>query len=128
MISIFNTVHKSWEEDNTVSVNYYELFVDSDAELPDDPYCFSTDNMRYKIMQGSIAYDISTSDIYMFTSDGEWVQQTVGGGGGGGGEGTVTKVAATDGIKTTSGSPITGSGTLKANLSDYTTLTGKYCI
>ena len=125
MLSIFNTVHKFWEEENTVSVNYYELFVDSTDDLPDDVYCFSTDSMRYKIMQGSVAYDISTSDIYMLASDGTWAVQSIGGGGGGGGgEGTVTRVAATDGIKTTSGSPITGSGTLKANLSDYTTLTG----
>ena len=47
-----------------------------------------------------------------------------GGGGGGGGTGTVTKVAATDGVKTASGSAITGSGTVKADLSDYTALSG----
>ena len=74
MISIFNTIHKTWE-DETTSVNYYELFLDSADDLPDDVYYFSTDEIKYKIMQGSLAYDISTGDMYMINSSGTWVKQ-----------------------------------------------------
>ena len=73
MLSIFNTKHMTWE-DETTSVNYYELFLDSAEDLPDDVYCFSTGDIKYKIMQGSLAYDISTSDMYMINSSGTWIK------------------------------------------------------
>ena len=74
MLSIFNTKHMTWEDEST-SVNYYELFIDSAEDLPNDVYYFSTDDIKYKIMQGSLAYDISTSDMYMINSSGTWVKQ-----------------------------------------------------
>jgi hypothetical protein len=74
MLSIFNTEHKGWEDQNT-SLNYYELFMDNSDELPTDPYYFSTDKARFKIAQGSLAYDISTGTIYIMNSEGSWIQQ-----------------------------------------------------
>jgi hypothetical protein len=49
--------------------------MDSAADLPSDLYCFSSDSARYKIAQGSIAYDIATSDAYMVNSSGAWIKQ-----------------------------------------------------
>lgn len=75
MITIFNTKHIKWEDEDT-SVNYFELFMDSASELPSDVYYFSTATEKYKISQGSLAYDISTGDMYMMKSNGSWVNQT----------------------------------------------------
>ena len=75
MLSIFNTKHIGWEDNNTTSVNYYELFLDSEADLPDDLYYFSTETTKYKMMQGSLAYDIATGTMYMLQSDGTWIEQ-----------------------------------------------------
>ena len=80
-LRIQNTKHLRWEEDNTVSVNYYELIADSVSDIPTDPYCFSTDTDRYKIAMGSIVYVIFTSEMYMYQSSGTWIKQEGGGGG-----------------------------------------------
>lgn len=75
MLSIFNQKHLRWEDNGVTSVCYYELFMDSATELPTDLYCFSNKSYRYKIGQGSMAYDITTGDMYMMKTDGTWVQQ-----------------------------------------------------
>ena len=76
MVTIFKNHHIRWE-DNT-SVNIYELFADSASDLPTDPYYFSNDNDgRYKISQGSIAWIISTAEMYIFSSANTWVLQSV---------------------------------------------------
>jgi hypothetical protein len=74
MLNIFNTKHMVWEDGET-SVNYYELFIDDVTDLPSDVYYFSTDDAKYKIMQGSMAYDISNGDMYMMDSSGSWIKQ-----------------------------------------------------
>ena len=75
MLTIFNTIHKGWE-DETTSVNYYELFADTVSDLPNDVYYFSGDKGKYKIDHGSLAYIITTSEMYMLKSDGTWVLQS----------------------------------------------------
>lgn len=75
MRSIFNTKHLAWEDNGETSVNYYEIFMDSASDLPDDLYVFSNESCKYKIAQGSLAYDISTSEIYMMETDGTWIVQ-----------------------------------------------------
>lgn len=75
MLSIFNTKHIGWTDDGQTSVNYYELFMDSAADLPTDLYMFSNESSKYKIAQGSLAWDISKSDMYMMETDGTWVVQ-----------------------------------------------------
>lgn len=82
-LRIQNTKHLRWEEDNTVSVNYYELIADSVSDIPTDPYIFSTDTDRYKIAMGSLIYVILTSEMYMYLSSGNWVKQSGSSGGGG---------------------------------------------
>lgn len=82
-LSIFNIKHMYWEDDNTTSVDYYELIADTLTDVPTDPYYFSTDTDRYKIAQGSIAYIIFDSAMYMYDSTGAWIKQESGGGGGG---------------------------------------------
>lgn len=74
MVTVYKNHHVSW--DGTASVNIYELFADSASDLPTDPYYFSTDAISYKIAQGSIAWIISTSEIYIYNSEGTWVLQT----------------------------------------------------
>ncbi len=82
-LRIHNTKHLSWEDNNTTSVNYYELIADTLTDVPTDPYYFSTDTDRYKIAQGSIAYIIFDSAMYMYDSTGTWIKQEGGSGGGG---------------------------------------------
>lgn len=86
MLTISSVVHKEWLEDK-VSLDYYEFFADEDSDLPtggeytpDEP----TD-ITYKIAQGSMGYVISTSTMYLLSSEGSWVEQESSGGGGGGG-------------------------------------------
>ena len=74
MVTVYKNHHVSW--DGMASVNIYELFADSASDLPDDPYYFSTDDAKYKISQGSIAWIIATSEIYIYNSEGTWVLQT----------------------------------------------------
>lgn len=84
MIQIYNNKHLTW--DGTTSINHYELFADTVADLPSDPYYFSSpEKGSYKIAQGSIAWVIDVSEIYMLDSEGTWVLETISGGGGGGG-------------------------------------------
>lgn len=75
MVTIYKNHHIKW--DGTASVNIYELFADSASDLPTDPYYFSTDDAKYKISQGSIAWIISTAEIYLFSSTNTWVLQSV---------------------------------------------------
>lgn len=74
MVTIYKNHHIKWN--GTASVNLYELFADSASDLPTDPYYFSTDDAKYIISQGSIAWIISTSEMYIFNSQGSWVLQT----------------------------------------------------
>lgn len=73
MYTIFNTKHLGWEDDNTTAVCYFEIFMDSASDLPSDVYALSTANAKYKIAQGSLAWDIETGDMYQMKSDGTWV-------------------------------------------------------
>lgn len=79
MVSIFSSKHVGWEGKEVgqvlCSLNIFILFADSLADLPTDLYYFSSDKGRYKITQGSIAYVISSSELYMLDSTGTWVQQ-----------------------------------------------------
>lgn len=86
MLTVSSVIHKEWLEDK-VSLDYYEFFADEDSDLPtggeytpDEP----TD-ITYKIAQGSMGYVISTSTMYLLSSEGSWVEQESSGGGGGGG-------------------------------------------
>ena len=72
MLSVYNRVHKYWETTN-VSVCYYEFFIDSSSDLPTDTSSFSEDGVTYKIMQGSLAYDVNADNLYMMNSGGIWV-------------------------------------------------------
>lgn len=84
MIQIYNNKHLTW--DGTTSINHYELFADTVTDLPSDPYYFSSpDKGNYKMAQGSIAWVIDVSEIYMLDSGGTWVLESISGGGGGGG-------------------------------------------
>ena len=84
MIQIYNNKHLTW--DGTTSINHYELFADTVSDLPSDPYYFSSpDKGSYKMAQGSIAWVIDVSEIYMLDSGGTWVLESISGGGGGGG-------------------------------------------
>ena len=84
MIQIYNNKHLTW--DGTTSINHYELFADTVTDLPSDPYYFSSpDKSSYKMAQGSIAWVIDVSEIYMLDSGGTWVLESISGGGGGGG-------------------------------------------
>jgi len=78
MLTIHNVKHKGWitgTQQETISIDFYELFADEDTDLPSDPYHFSTPTQKYKIDTGSLAYIISTGDVYMMKSDGTWVLQ-----------------------------------------------------
>ena len=82
MLSIFNIKHITWTDDGDTSLDYYELFADSDADIPSDVYCFSSEKGRFRIAQGSMIYVIGTSVIYMLNSESEWVEQESSGGSG----------------------------------------------
>lgn len=75
MVRIFNTKHLEWVDGGETSLNYFELFMDTSADLPTDVYQFSEGTAKYKISQGSLAYDISTGDMYMMNSSGSWIKQ-----------------------------------------------------
>ena len=95
MIQIYNNKHLTWE--GTTSINHYELFADTVSDLPSDPYYFSSpDKGSYKMAQGSIAWVIDVSEIYMLDSGGTWVLESISGGGGGGGGGTTNYNALTN--------------------------------
>lgn len=82
MLSIFNIKHITWIDDGDTSLDYYELFADSDADIPSDVYCFSSEKGRFRIAQGSMIYVIGTSAMYMLNSESEWVEQESSGGSG----------------------------------------------
>jgi len=95
MLTVSSVIHKEWLEDK-VSLDYYEFFADEDSDLPtggeytpDEP----TD-ITYKIAQGSMGYVISTSTMYLLSSEGFWVEQDSSGGGGGGFTPTTEQLAA----------------------------------
>lgn len=76
MLTIFNTKHITWVGDNgDISLNYFELILDTASDLPSSVDQFSTENEKYRISQGSLAWDVSTGDIYGMKSDGTWVKQ-----------------------------------------------------
>lgn len=81
-LSIFNIKHMYWEDDNTTSVDYYELIADTMSDIPHDMYYFSTDTDKYKMAQGSMVYVVSDGTVYMCDSTGAWIEQESGGGGG----------------------------------------------
>lgn len=74
MITVYNTKHLTWN--NNVSVNYYELFVDTASELPatlDARTAITGEG--HMMAQGSIAWVISTGKPYMLDSTYTWVLQ-----------------------------------------------------
>ena len=73
MLTVYKRIHMGWE--GNTAIDFFQLFLDTIADLPDDIYAFSTDKAQYKISQGSIAYDIETGTVYMMQSDGTWVEQ-----------------------------------------------------
>lgn len=75
MLSVFNSKHLRWEDDNTTSVDYFEFFMDSATDDLPSSQDYYIGVEKYKIAQGSLAYDISTGDMYMLKSDGTWVLQ-----------------------------------------------------
>ena len=106
MLSIFNVTHKTWENETT-SVDFYELFADTATDLPTDPYYFSSNKGSFKIAHGSIAWVIDVAELYMFNSSNTWVLQEVSGGGGGGG--------GTDNYNALSNKPKINNVTLSSN-------------
>lgn len=84
MLTIFNTKHITWIENDTTSLNYYELWADTTDDIPSDVYCFSTEGKgRYKMAQGSLIYIISDGSMYMLNSNDEWKLQIDGSSSGG---------------------------------------------
>jgi len=74
MLSVYNMKHIGWESPN-ISLDHYDLFCDSVDDLPDNPYYFSSETKgRFRIAQGSIAWVINTADVYIYNSEGTWVQ------------------------------------------------------
>lgn len=71
--SVYRRQHMTWLGETSLS--WFAIFIDTASDLPNDPYYFSTDTDKYKIAQGSLAYDISTTDMYMFNSSNAWVKQ-----------------------------------------------------
>ena len=72
MISIIK--EKFIRFDNSKSVVLAEICVDTAEELP------NADGITGRILvQGSLAWDISTGDFYGLNSSGEWINQTGGG-------------------------------------------------
>ena len=73
--------HIGWEENNTICLTHFEFYMDSDDDLPTSVYLpTDTPGVQYKIAQGSLAYDLSTSKLYVVNSEGTWVEQAGGGG------------------------------------------------
>lgn len=75
MLTLFNTKHLSWVDGGETSLNYYEMFADTLADMPSDVYHFSTATEKYKISQGSLVYVISSGEMYMMNSSGSWIKQ-----------------------------------------------------
>lgn len=74
MLSVYNMKHLGWESPN-ISLDHYDLFCDTTDDLPDNPYYFSSaEKGRFKIAQGSVAWIINTADVYIYNSEGNWVQ------------------------------------------------------
>ncbi len=72
MISIIK--EKFIRFDNSKSVVLAEICVDTAEELP------NANGITGRILvQGSLAWDISTGDFYGLNSSGEWINQTGGG-------------------------------------------------
>lgn len=74
MLSVYSMKHLGWESPN-ISLDHYDLFCDTTDDLPDNPYYFSSaEKGRFKIAQGSVAWVINTADVYIYNSEGTWVQ------------------------------------------------------
>lgn len=74
MLSVYNMKHLGWDGPN-ISLDHYDLFCDNVDDLPDNPYYFSSaEKGRFKIAQGSVAWIINTADVYIYNSEGTWVQ------------------------------------------------------
>lgn len=73
MLSVHEVKHVGW--DGTTAIRHYELFIDSASDLPNSVDYFSTANDPCRIAMGSLAYDISSSDMYMIDSSGAWILQ-----------------------------------------------------
>lgn len=83
MLKIHDTKHITWIDDEQTSLNFYVLIADTTADIPSDPYCFSTDMDKYKIAMGSVVWVIADGDLYAFNSSDTWVKQESSGGGSG---------------------------------------------
>lgn len=111
MLTIFNTKHITWIENDTISLNYYELWADTIDDIPSDVYCFSSeDKGRYKIAQGSLIYIISDGSMYMLNSENEWKLQ-IDGSSSGGFEPTTEQLAAMNSGITSAGVTQIGTNT-----------------
>lgn len=74
MVTVYNCKHLRW--DNNISINHYELFADTDSELPtSDSDIEAIIGSGYKMAQGSIAWVIATGKAYMLDSTNSWVLQ-----------------------------------------------------
>jgi hypothetical protein len=83
MLKIHDTKHITWIDDEQTSLNFYVLIADTTADIPSDPYYFSTDMDKYKIAMGSVVWVIADGDLYAFNSSDTWVKQGSSGGGSG---------------------------------------------
>lgn len=70
MINIRKTVFTAFTENNRSRV-IAEIYVDNPNELPDKD---SVDGLEF--VQSSIAYVISTGEIYVLGNDGNWYNST----------------------------------------------------
>ena len=75
MLKIQDTKHVEWIDDGETSLNVYVLIADTTADIPSDPYYFSTDMDKYKIAMGSVVWVIADGDLYMINSSDTWVKQ-----------------------------------------------------
>lgn len=75
MLKIQDTKHVEWIDGGETSLNVYVLIADTTADIPSDPYCFSTEKDKYKIAMGSVVWVIADGDLYMINSSDTWVKQ-----------------------------------------------------
>ena len=73
MITIYSSRHLGWQDD--ISINLYKLIVDSSDNLPDSEYYPDT---THRISQGSTAWVVEDSTMYMYNSESEQVIQDIG--------------------------------------------------
>lgn len=74
MVTVYNCQHMTWN--GGVSVAHYELFADESSDLPTTTAEIEAIiGEKHTIAQGSIAWVVATSKVYMYNSEGEWVLQ-----------------------------------------------------